>query len=115
MLLLGGFIYDFHFCWVGYSLGFLCSRVAVYLFIACEWMNLAVFSFQACWDSPAFMMLLISLPVRPTSNCCSVVDVISAWLSQPLPLFLALFGCVFSWVLGICLRLSLILLVLHAL
>src|SRR6266436_1961121 len=90
------------------------AGVLFILFIVCDWMNLVVCSFRAWCESPTFMMLLISSPVRPTS-ICSVVATFPSGFSRPLPFILGLFCCVFSQVVGIGLRPSLIRLVLHAL
>ncbi len=85
------------------------------LFIACDWMDMVVFTFQAWFESSTFMMLLISLPVRPTLSFGSVSFVFSSEILGSLPLFLGLVGWVFSQEVGIGLRLSLMRLVLHAL
>src|SRR5258708_1418470 len=78
-------------------------------------MDMVVFTFQAWFKSSAFMMLLISLPVRLTSSFGSVLFVFLVEISGSLPLFLGLVGWVFSWGAGIGLRPSLMHLVLHAL
>src|SRR5258708_22760606 len=78
-------------------------------------MNLVVFSLQAWFDSPTFMILLISSPVRLTLSFGSVMVVFMGGTSWSLPLFLGLVSWGFSQVMGIGLSLSLICLVLHAL